>query len=678
VLDIAIGDKRNVTVPEDEGGTVMRAAHEARRTARALSDAQLRELTRLALRVEAVFGDTPQDVEFAIADGRYWILQARPITNLPPPPLRDVRWEPPIPGSAWIRRQVVENMPQPLSPLFAELYLHEGLDQSIESMYSAFNISDSINRLVDRPLFTTVHGYAYMRANINFALSIVPILVRAYANGLPAVFNIGPGYWRDQALPRYLDILEHWKSVDHRTATSVELLRGVRELAWGDAIYWFAAAVAIGAAKVSEGVLSWFLATALPGRGLTSGLFLRGFPSKTLEAEAAFERLARRLRESESGRRLVESVPATQLLERLREDPETRWFDTAFSEYLDRYGHQIYNLDFVEPTQAEDPLALLLSLKRLIATSSRDVEGRRLALARERDESVESIVQTLDPVRGWLFRRIVGWAQQYAPYREEALFYVGAAWPTLRRLALELGRRLTENSALDRPADVFFLETREIEAALAGTASAELARDARARRDLREARKRLHPPAAVPPEHRLKLGPIDISLFETQQRNVDQTPVLHGFAVSPGRVTAAASLIRSPADFERMQPDSILVCPTTTPAWTPLFAQARGLVTDVGGILAHGSIVAREYGIPAVMGTGVATQRIEHGQVITVDGDSGSVSLTEDVHVAPTKPLPEKRTRMPAALIGVGLGLGLALLVGRHRQRRRRGPSAFL
>ncbi len=101
-------------------------------------------------------------------------------------------------------------------------------------------------------------------------------------------------------------------------------------------------------------------------------------------------------------------------------------------------------------------------------------------------------------------------------------------------------------------------------------------------------------------------------------------------AVSPGRVSATASVIRSPADFSRMEPGTILVCPTTTPAWTPLFSQASGLVTDVGGVLAHGSIVAREFGIPAVLGTGEASQRIRHGQRITVDGDQGLVLLEPD------------------------------------------------
>ena len=79
-----------------------------------------------------------------------------------------------------------------------------------------------------------------------------------------------------------------------------------------------------------------------------------------------------------------------------------------------------------------------------------------------------------------------------------------------------------------------------------------------------------------------------------------------------------------------MEPGSILVCPMTNPAWTPLFAHASGLVTDMGGILGHGSIVAREYGIPAVVGTGTITQRVKHGQKASVDGDQGTVKLESD------------------------------------------------
>ena len=104
--------------------------------------------------------------------------------------------------------------------------------------------------------------------------------------------------------------------------------------------------------------------------------------------------------------------------------------------------------------------------------------------------------------------------------------------------------------------------------------------------------------------------------------------MLKGVAASPGQVTALARVLHGPEDFITMQPGDILVAEITTPAWTPLFAMASGIVTDVGGPLSHGSIVAREYGIPAVLGTGVATQRIHNGQKITVDGNTGLVILT--------------------------------------------------
>jgi phosphoenolpyruvate synthase/pyruvate phosphate dikinase len=173
----------------------------------------------------------------------------------------------------------------------------------------------------------------------------------------------------------------------------------------------------------------------------------------------------------------------------------------------------------------------------------------------------------------------------------------------------------------------------------------------------------------VPPEGRLKFGPIDMGMFEPKSRSISSGPTLDGFAVSPGRVTAPASIIRSPKDFDKMTPDTILVCTTTTPAWTPLFSQAKGLVTDIGGALAHGSIVAREYGIPAVMGTGVATQRIENGQRIRVDGDAGTVTLldegdtgedwlevTEPLETRPVFGLSQKKL-VAVAAVAVGLAI---------------------
>ena len=121
-----------------------------------------------------------------------------------------------------------------------------------------------------------------------------------------------------------------------------------------------------------------------------------------------------------------------------------------------------------------------------------------------------------------------------------------------------------------------------------------------------------------------------VSFKETQILNDENSDTMRGFAVSSGRITAKASVILGATDFDKMEPGSILVSPLTTPAWTQLFAHAVGLVTDMGSILAHGSIVAREYGIPAVLGVGNGTTRIKHGQTITIDGDAGTVVLHQD------------------------------------------------
>lgn len=631
IRNSSLGQKEVAIVAAEGQGTVPREVPRDQQQQPSLSADRIRDLGELAGRVEALFNGVPQDIEWAVADGRVWLLQSRPITNLPPAPLVAVAWEPPVPGTVWIRRQVVEHMPGPLSPLFAELYLREGLEQSVDAMVRAMGMSDAYLELMERPFLTTVNGYAYMRGSLRWRWSIVPVLLRTIVVGTSIVFRSGMAIWRDAALPAYLATVARWQTVDPASATDEELLAGVRALAWADAAYWWAAAMVIGVAKIADGVFAGVLALMAPGRGLNSALFLRGFPSPLLVAEAEVEAIAAQIRTDEALRALVAATPPSKLGAALAGSPAARGSRHALAEYFRRYGHQIYTLDFAEPTLGDDPLPVLLSLKSMVDRPGPGALARQAAMARERERLVVRTERSLDPLRRFLFRRVRSWATRLAPGREEALFYVGAAWPVLRGMALELGRRLAAAGSLETADDIFYLDSAEILAAgaarLAGDDRHDLAIEARARHELREARQRLHPPPAVPPTYRYRLGPFDLSGFETQRRNVLEDATLRGFAVSPGRVTAPASVIHSPADFGKMVPGTILVCPTTTPAWTPLFALASGLVTDIGGILAHGSIVAREYGIPAVMGTGTGTLRIGDGQPITVDGDAGTVSL---------------------------------------------------
>jgi pyruvate,water dikinase len=244
---------------------------------------------------------------------------------------------------------------------------------------------------------------------------------------------------------------------------------------------------------------------------------------------------------------------------------------------------------------------------------------------------MQKIEQLLDGLEYWQFRYRNWFTHRFYFIREEVMFYLTSGWPVLRLLALELGERLVEVGTFNVPEDVFYLVTEELTKAInarkENKAIPEYQQLTSERRELREARKRLHPPGTIPEVASNNPG---VSFKETQTKNDPNSDILRGIPVSPGTVTSSASLIKSPEEFGKMQPDSILVCSMTNPAWTPLFAHATGLVTDMGGILGHGSIVAREYGIPAVVGTGTITQRVKHGQTIRVDGDVGTVELIQN------------------------------------------------
>ncbi len=677
------GTKTMMTV-RTPTGTAEHPVPQAQQKQPVLDDAAALELAELGLQIEAHFG-LPMDIEWAICGGKISILQARPVTNLPPPPLRDVRWEPLRPGSVWMRRQVVEHMPEPLSPLFDELYLQEGLDGSMQSMADFMSdlsgLKINIWDIIPPPFATTYNGYAYSIASFEISPKLIPFVMQIYVVVLPKMIRHLYPRWRDESLPSYQARIAYWKGIDLAAAADADLLQGLRELAYEDAVYWFAAAVPLGLARITDSVLDLFLKRVAARSGgkngarPTSGAYLWGFPSKTVDAQAQLERIGAQIRASDTLHTQVLKTPASGLLTALAGSAEGQAVLVELQVYLDLYGHQVYNLDFAAPTLADDPLPVLLSLKTAVQHPDRDARARQAGLARERDALVARTDRSLNPILRPLFRRLLGWAQRYAPIREEALFYVGAAWPALRTLAHELGRRLVDTGSLYAADDVFFLRSAELAAASAaradGLARPELAKLAQERRDLREARRRLDPPVVVPPDGRMKFGPIDMAMFEPKPRTAGAGPTLAGFAVSPGQVTAPASVIRSAEDFAQMLPDTILVCPTTTPAWTPLFAQAQGLVTDIGGALAHGSIVAREYGIPAVMGTAVATQRIKSGQLIRVDGDAGTVTLVDEVEETAEmagRPPQASANRRKKALLAVVIATVLGFVWWKRRR----------
>ncbi len=227
--------------------------------------------------------------------------------------------------------------------------------------------------------------------------------------------------------------------------------------------------------------------------------------------------------------------------------------------------------------------------------------------------------------------RLVHWAQRYAPLREDALADVGLGWPLLRRMVSEVGRRLVVAGAIAERDDVFWLKVDEVEVAVraldANQPTPVYGRVVAERRATWERERMVTPPVTLPLKGGARFMGIDWSSWMPARTDQAAGDTIQGIGASPGRVVGIARVMHGPNEFNLMQPGDILVAKITTPAWTPLFALAVGVVTDVGGPLSHSSIVAREYHIPAVLGTGVATERIRSGQRITVDGDGGVVTI---------------------------------------------------
>jgi pyruvate,water dikinase len=179
--------------------------------------------------------------------------------------------------------------------------------------------------------------------------------------------------------------------------------------------------------------------------------------------------------------------------------------------------------------------------------------------------------------------------------------------------------------------EVFWLKWEEVEQAArlldTGQPLEDYRRAIAERRATWEREHGVTPPVVLPVKGGARVLGLDFSSWMPARSDQAAGNTIKGIGASPGRVTGPACVIHGPEEFDQMKPGDILVAKITTPAWTPLFALASGIVTDVGGPLSHSSIVAREYGVPAVLGTGVATQRICGGQHITVDGDGGVVTL---------------------------------------------------
>ncbi|MGC9347343.1 MAG: PEP/pyruvate-binding domain-containing protein [Anaerolineae bacterium] len=632
VLERETAEKDVMTVLADSG-TQEQSVPEDKRRLPVLDDVQVTELARIGVEIEALY-EQPMDIEWARVGDDFAIVQARPITALPepsaPPP---ETWPMPDPKGQYIRTSIIDFLPDPLSPLFETL----GLAVINKGFHDLVVYIGGPRDALPDEMFTTINGYAYMV--LNFTLAQWWKLTVGIGPGIPRMLRTGKERWLEDARPRYLEVVNRWQARALADLAPSEILDGAWEIL--DAMDYYLGTLQsgiMGNAAFTEGVFTMVYDKLIKREGDPDApTFLLGFESTPIRAETDLYDLGRWIRDREALAAYVRSTRPEQLADDLASDrvPETvpggDWhaWQQRFQDHLETYGHSIYSLDFATPVPADDPETTLRTLQHYVRGKGVDPQERRQRLVERREQATEAVASRLRGLRLRWFRKTLRRAQDHAPLREDAIADIGLGYPRLRAMLRELGSRFVGAGAVRTATDVFWLYHDEVEL---GARSLERSAALPDWRDQVEERKMtwrgencVTPPPQLPPKGKV-LG-LDAGAFIAAEAEQQDGSIIKGLGASPGRVTATARVLGGPEDFNQMEPGDILVAAITTPAWTPLFAMASGIVTDIGGPMSHGSIVAREYSIPAVLGTGVATRRIRSGMTVTVNGDTGQVVL---------------------------------------------------
>jgi pyruvate,water dikinase len=535
-----------------------RPVRDRRASVEVLDEQQALAVAALARRVEQSFDGVPQDIEWAFAEGKLYLLQARPMTALPEP----VDWEAPRRGG-WTRNfRLGEWLPEPVTPLSAT-WLLPCLEESFAAAQRAALGIES-----PRPHHVLVNGwYFYNLFGSGGGWQLLGLLRRPRLVWASMRMNRRPelyirlavepetARWRRDLLPRYRELVE----------------RGVQEV---DA--------------ANDETLSDLLdqIAGVAGEYLHSMTFVAGHAWKMESALADF--YGRHLRPTLDG---SHQPLVTGLVE---PSPPKPW--------------AIQSFDWFRPTAGE-------------LDAGEDVPMRSHgALIEQRERAEQECRDMLTPRLRSRFDEILELAQHYARLREEQVSELTLGWPLARQAVHRLGESCVRRGIIDRPEDVFFLERSEIEGDESRISSVA------ERREIWARNRRLSPPLVIG-KLPMVFKPHADAVAKMRAPAEARAGMLEGMPASAGRATGVARVLLDLADADRLAPGEILVTTATTPAWTPVFGRAAAIATDGGSLVAHASLVAREYGIPAVVALGDATSRIRDGQRITVDGNTGLLEL---------------------------------------------------
>jgi pyruvate,water dikinase len=374
---------------------------------------------------------------------------------------------------------------------------------------------------------------------------------------------------------------------------------------------------------------------------------LSGFDSMPARTDSELWALAKAARQVGLDRVLLET-PASEARAVLSTMPEARDWLARLDQFLIVYGNRISaaHLDVIFPTWREDPAPVFDTIRSYFRRMDEgwDHAEQRKIVNRMREEAIAAVMREMPADTLDEFRRLLAVGQKVYAYQEDHGFYIDqGSTAALHVTLLSCGRRLQRVGLLDRADDVFFLTYAELHEVLS-----DLARDEKVaiyhhqalvpslileRKEQRSKVPELDAPLTLGNVPEIMTDPIAIKVFGIideilhPKGEKDVRLKLQGFAASPGVVEGPARVVMHFDDFATVQSGDILVCPYTGTAWTPLFLKIAGVVTDTGGMLTHAAIAAREYGIPAVVGTWNATASVHNGDIVRIDGAAGAVEI---------------------------------------------------
>ena len=614
-----------------------------------LTDAQLRELAALGARIEDHFG-RPQDIEWAIdRAGKLWIVQSRDITTLYPLPPNAPDDENDL--RVYFSANVAQGVFDPFTPM--------GL-QTFRLLSSAF--ATAFGRPVKHP---AAGASIYAESGMRVFIDLTPVLRDPFGRELPPRVMSVMEFRSKAIFTKLLDdprLRPRGSASRSRLLTLAAALRtgapqsAVRTMLRPDATRKRVLAEldrAIASVRIPEtsaqrldayeqliltfpprffprlvgivipGILSYAIAgRVLGGRARPGELqtVLRGLPyNPTTEMDLALWEIAHAAREDPASRDALRTRPPAELSAQYRAATLPPLLQREMTSFLQRYGHRaIAEIDLGVKRWSEDPAHLLGAIANYLRLGDQATapDVQFAGGAREAEAMIKTLASRVHGPRRAILRFLLGRVRLLGGLREQPKFQIMRVFALGHALIAPVGWELVERGLLDSADDAFFLTLPDLRRAVAGEDLRAKVQESRAM--YRREQGRRHVPRVL-----LSDG------TDAETEIAAQTDgAIRGTPASPGIARGIAHVIRSPVGA-RLEPGEVLVAPSTDPGWTPLFLTAGALVMEMGGMMSHGAVVAREYGIPAVVGVVNATGRITTGDQVTVDGSAGTVALGE-------------------------------------------------